>query len=349
MAGERVNIFSPFQQQQQQSNAYVLPPQCQPVGDKLIIPFSGCQNCVLEIFMIITSLMVIGFAPTYAKIYTAVFFLIEQFCVLFSAKKRVEIIKDENKKICPNPDCESFLQKSELTKYVECENGHKYCFECLKPPHGDKSCDYQEEKQFLKWTKGKRVKRCPRCRMYTEKNEGCNHMTCASCKYQWCWLCEGQYIYGHYDSGKCNGHQFTKADSLEEANQKKKVIKFNYRPQPSGCGLHRIFPCVLPQAIHPFDPQDSCLDYLFILGFWFFGAAVFFIWVVMEYLTTKLDILSECLEIASFIFAFGMGITIFVCFQIPFFCLITPFMIISLIYYPLFYKFIFFFSMGEKN
>ena len=65
--------------------------------------------------------------------------------------------------------CESFLQKSEKSKYVQCENGHKYCYECLKAPHGDKSCDHKIEKQFAKWTKGKRVKRCPRCKMYTEK------------------------------------------------------------------------------------------------------------------------------------------------------------------------------------
>ena len=265
-------------------------------------------------------------------------------------KKRVEIIKDKNKKICPNPDCESFLQKSELTKYVECENGHKYCFQCLKPPHGDKSCDYQEEKQFMKWTKGKRVKRCPRCQMYTEKNEGCNHMTCASCKYQWCWLCEGQYIYGHYDSGKCNGHQFTKADSLEEANKKKKVKKVNNPPPPQSCccGLHNIFKCALPQVIRPFDSDDSYIDYLLILGFWFFGAAAVFIWVVMEYLTTKVNKFTAAIEIPTIVITFLMGITMIVCFQIPFFCLITPFMIASLIYYPFFYKFIFFFSLGEK-
>ena len=35
-------------------------------------------------------------------------------------------------------------------------------------------------------------------------------MTCINCKYQWCWLCEGEYKYGHYDSGKCQGQQFTK-------------------------------------------------------------------------------------------------------------------------------------------
>ena len=83
-------------------------------------------------------------------------------------KKREEIFKDKNKKLCPNPDCDSFLQKSELSKYVSCENGHKYCFECLKPPHGNKSCDYNIDKQFMKWKEGKKVKRCPRCQMYTE-------------------------------------------------------------------------------------------------------------------------------------------------------------------------------------
>ena len=135
-------------------------------------------------------------------------------------KKRVEIFKDKNKKLCPNPDCDSFLQKSETSKYVECENGHKYCFECLKPPHGNESCDKNIDKQLMNWKKGKRVKKCPRCQIFTEKNEGCNHMTCVNCRYQWCWLCEGQYNYGHYDSGKCRGHQFTNADNLEEIPKK---------------------------------------------------------------------------------------------------------------------------------
>ena len=157
-------------------------------------------------------------------------------------------------------------------------------------------------------------------------------MTCASCKYQWCWLCEGQYKYGHYDSGKCNGHQFTKADSLEEANKKKKVKKVNNPPQ----------------VIRPFDSDDSYIDYLFILGFWFFGTSVVFIWVVMENLTTKVNKFTSAAELPTIVMTFLMGITMFVCFQISFFCLITPFMIASLIYYPFFYKFIFFFGLGEK-
>ena len=36
-------------------------------------------------------------------------------------KKRLEIIKDKNKKICPNPNCDSFLQRSKNSQYVQCE------------------------------------------------------------------------------------------------------------------------------------------------------------------------------------------------------------------------------------
>ena len=97
MAGERVNIFNPYQQQQ--SNAYVLAPQNLPSGNKLIIPFSNCNNIILEVFMIITSLMVVGTAPGLARIYTALVFLIEQFCFLYYGSKRVEIVKIEESKI----------------------------------------------------------------------------------------------------------------------------------------------------------------------------------------------------------------------------------------------------------
>ena len=160
----------------------------------------------------------------------------------------------------------------------------------------------------------------------------------ASFKYQWCWLCEGQYIYGHYDSGKCAGHQFTKADSLAEANRKSPKCD---------CGLHKIFVHVFPPINRPFESEACFLDYLFILGFWFFSVPVIFIWVVMEFLTSEIEDLDDKTEIAITIIVFAMGISLFTCFQIAFLCLITPFMLVCLIYSPFFYKFIFFFGLGD--
>ena len=250
-------------------------------------------------------------------------------------KKRAEIINDKNKKQCPHPNCESFLQKSEKSKYVKCENGHKYCFECLKPSHGDKSCDYQIEKQFANWTKGKRVKRCPRCKMYTEKNEGCNHMTCVSCKYQWCWLCEGQYIYGHYDSGKCKGHQFTKADNIKDLRKHR-------------CGLFRLFPCVCNE-MNVCPPDSCCLTYLFILLYCIIGFGAIFVFTFVEFYDFRMkQMKSDIKESVFMVFIYGTGICLFVSFQIQFLCLITPFILVSVLYRHFFYLFIHFLGIGDS-
>ena len=133
--------------------------------------------------------------------------------------RRDEIFNNKNKKLCPKPDCDSFLEKNELSKYVKCEYGHEYCFEFLNPPHGNNKCDNGLEIKFVEFPKGKNMKRCPKCQIYTEKNNGCNHMTCANCQYQWCWLCESEYKYGHYDRGICKGLQ-----SAENVDPKK-IIK----------------------------------------------------------------------------------------------------------------------------
>jgi len=85
-------------------------------------------------------------------------------------KYRADIIKDKNKKQCPHPDCESYLEKS-ANKYVKCQNGHEYCFECLKPPHGKISCENNTDKEFMKWKKHRRIKRCPKCQIFIEKKK----------------------------------------------------------------------------------------------------------------------------------------------------------------------------------
>ena len=140
--------------------------------------------------------------------------LIEKYKIF---KEKAEILNNPNKKFCPKPNCNSYLEmkKGDKNKYVRCKNGHEYCYICLKPPHGGKKCDEELDKDFQVWRKGKVIKQCPRCKFYTEKNKGCNHMTCAECRYEWCWLCEG----------KCHSHQHGcfRSGCLHDFGQKKRL------------------------------------------------------------------------------------------------------------------------------
>ena len=185
--------------------------------------------------------------------------------------------------------------------------------------------------------------------MYTEKNEGCNHMTCVTCKYQWCWLCEGKYVYGHYDSGKCRGHQFTKADNLKEIEKINNKRKYVNREASRCFGLHKIFKCIYNDNITRPFPVGSCLEnFLFTLGFWFFGVAVIYIYTVMEYIDQEIvDNFGEKTETTMMIFVFLTGAALFVAFQISFFCLITPFILVAFAYQNFFYYIIYFFGFGE--
>ena len=56
------------------------------------------------------------------------------------------------------------------------------------------------------------VQKCPRCKVKIEKAEGCNHMTCQSCKYEFCWICRGPYSDDHFEPWNifgCPGAQYT--------------------------------------------------------------------------------------------------------------------------------------------
>ena len=252
-------------------------------------------------------------------------------------KKRLEIIKDENKKICPNPDCDSYIQKSNSTKYVKCENGHIYCFDCLNPPHGNKPCDNKQEKKFLNWIKGKKVKRCPKCHIYTQKNEGCNHMTCANCKFQWCWICEEEYKSGHYGSGICRGQQFTRVDDIKDIEKLRNMF-----------GLHKIFPCVFPHVYGPLNMNDSIkIKYLAMILFWLFGFGILFLYVVILCLRKNNSFQKNKYKTLLSLTIILLGFILLVPFQILFFCTITPFIIVSLIYHDFFQILLLFYGIGE--
>ena len=135
-------------------------------------------------------------------------------------KLELEIIKDPNKKLCPYPNCDSYLELKEIMeKNVTCKNNHTFCFICLKKPHGNLPCNNDNlDKSMIEYATNNFVKKCPKCSIITEKNKGCNHITCTKCGYQWCWLCNEKYEINHFTESKCKGFQFFQPKNDYEIN-----------------------------------------------------------------------------------------------------------------------------------
>ena len=87
-----------------------------------------------------------------------------------------------------------------------------FCFNCKEDWHTGFTCaQFQKwkvensgsEGAFIKWRE-KNTRPCPNCNVSIEKNAGCNHMTCFSCKYNFCWLCLQKYTTKHFGpKSKC--------------------------------------------------------------------------------------------------------------------------------------------------
>ena len=71
--------------------------------------------------------------------------------------------------------------------------------------------------------------------LYRKKGE-CNHITCANCHFQWCWICEKECNYNHYYQRECYGLQFTKDGNLtKEKNINLNIINNDYRTSFCSC------------------------------------------------------------------------------------------------------------------
>lgn len=116
-----------------------------------------------------------------------------------------------NYKWCPFADCNCIIHlkdTSSLSEYsrlhyspfVQCTNLHKFCFTCGFEIHAPADCIITNawvkkariESENLNWVLS-HTKECPKCSVNIEKDGGCNHMICSSCKYEFCWICEGDW------------------------------------------------------------------------------------------------------------------------------------------------------------
>jgi len=108
---------------------------------------------------------------------------------------------NESFKWCPGKDCNRAVKyDAGGQKDVECECGYRFCFKCSDDAHQPCPCHLmslwvqknKSDKENTDWILAN-TKMCPKCKVHIEKNQGCNHMTCRNCKFEFCWLCKGDW------------------------------------------------------------------------------------------------------------------------------------------------------------
>jgi ariadne-1 len=100
---------------------------------------------------------------------------------------------------------------------VFCACGSAFCFSCKEEAHRPVDCDTvrrwlvknSAESENLTWILAN-TKPCPKCTRPIEKNQGCMHMTCSQCRFEFCWLCLGAWSeHGERTGGfyNCNAYK----------------------------------------------------------------------------------------------------------------------------------------------
>ncbi|EAS06981.2 IBR domain protein (macronuclear) [Tetrahymena thermophila SB210] len=103
---------------------------------------------------------------------------------------------------CPTPNCEYAFIIEKDQNQLNCPKCNKsYCLNCKCDYHNGQTCqEYkisnnftEEDQKFEQFVAGQKFKQCSKCKMWVEKNQGCDHMTCR-CGYQFCYKCGGVYL-----------------------------------------------------------------------------------------------------------------------------------------------------------
>ncbi|KAJ8319887.1 hypothetical protein KUTeg_001474 [Tegillarca granosa] len=176
----------------------------------------------------------------------------------FDIKAFVE--SNPNIKWCPFPGCgravklpeidnsnQAAVKKlpSDTSRAVDCGNGHYFCWDCIGEAHEPSSCEnWKRWHQKIAEVKPEELhgtdsdtesaanclwlvtnsKACPNCKSPIQKNEGCNHMKCSKCKYDFCWVCLDQWKRHNSSTGgyfKCNRYEVVK--KVEDTAQQMKT------------------------------------------------------------------------------------------------------------------------------
>jgi len=143
---------------------------------------------------------------------------------------KIFIKNKSNYELCPNPKCKKIAYNNDISTKIPCTCGTTFCFTCSNLYHYPASCDVinfwntkcDKDSENALWLM-QNTKNCPKCKISIEKSHGCNHMTCENCKYNFCWLCKGDWK----KHGSATGG-FYKCNTYIEMKKTNQVIKEEY-------------------------------------------------------------------------------------------------------------------------
>ncbi|KAF5729656.1 zinc finger family protein [Tripterygium wilfordii] len=122
-----------------------------------------------------------------------------------------DLISETQKFYCPFKDCSAMMlienEEGEVIRESECPFCHRlFCAQCSAGWHPGVECEeYQrlnedergrEDLMVRELANENKWSRCPKCRFYVERTEGCPHITCR-CNYQFCYGCEEEWSQSH--------------------------------------------------------------------------------------------------------------------------------------------------------
>lgn len=138
-------------------------------------------------------------------------------------------------RFCPGINCNAIVRaKDSLPRRVTCKYCKtSFCFKCGCEYHAPTDCvtikkwltkcaDDSETANYI----SAHTKDCPKCHICIEKNGGCNHMQCYSCKHDFCWMCLGDWKSHGSEYYECSRYKENPAIASESAHaQAREALK----------------------------------------------------------------------------------------------------------------------------
>uniref|UniRef100_A0A8C6UT35 Ankyrin repeat and IBR domain-containing protein 1 n=1 Tax=Neogobius melanostomus TaxID=47308 RepID=A0A8C6UT35_9GOBI len=128
---------------------------------------------------------------------------------------------------------------------VDCGKGHLFCWACQGEAH--EPCDCETWKAWLQKVSEMKPeelagvtvayedaanclwlltnsKPCANCKSPIQKNEGCNHMQCAKCKYDFCWICLEEWK--KHSSSTGGYYRCTRYEVIQQVEEQEETQEF---------------------------------------------------------------------------------------------------------------------------